>query len=439
MSSCAGDDDSCSSDDESYCREEPPELDINIGKLKAIATATLHATCTSAKRIARGAFHEIYILRFRKTDKTPFESLVRAGYSCIARFTRTKTEGTAKGKSAIATIRYIKQNTTIPVPEIYSEHLDPDHEVGAALVLMERLPGKHLYRTWYDMSLERKKHVLSQVASVIIQLSSLKFDKIGSLHEGGLGPAVKPSSHSPQGPFDSTHDYLQSFISPDATKLPKLAEQYAKVRTELANFMARNPSAPYLSPPFTLIHGDFDAQNMLFLDSPDGSGSTLTGLIDFEYSYVGPIYFLYEYPIFIQDVDFSKELYAENAILRAHFVSEIFSQLRDSEARGMFIACMNAKCHFLNDFENYFMRMEEPDRFRINSAINFLKELKDGTGLAYCGRQDFQDEFYTEDGKPMVPKAEETTAEIAKEVPVTGKPEETNTEIVKELPVVLVE
>jgi hypothetical protein len=51
-----------------------------------------------------------------------------------------------------------------------------------------------------------------------------------------------------------------------------------------------------------MIHADFDVQNMLFQDAQDGSGLTLTRPIDFEFSHTGPIYFLYDYPIFIQDV-----------------------------------------------------------------------------------------------------------------------------------------
>ncbi|KAJ4286603.1 hypothetical protein N0V88_007965 [Collariella sp. IMI 366227] len=70
----------------------------------------------------------------------------------------------------------------------------------------------------------------------------------------------------------------------------------------MERLLALNSYAAYLQTPFCLIHANFDGQNMLFFESADGSGPRLTGLIDFEYAYTGSLHFLYEYPIFIQDV-----------------------------------------------------------------------------------------------------------------------------------------
>ncbi|KAF4987650.1 hypothetical protein FDECE_15346, partial [Fusarium decemcellulare] len=265
---------------------------------------------------------------------------------------------------------------------------------------MKRLPGRHLYKIWDDLSLDNKKAALSEIASVIVQFASLRFEKIGCLTQGGIGPIVSPCYQAPKGPFDSTLAYLESFVSTNMAESLELAELFQQIRTELAVF-TRQDNLVYLEPPFALIHADFDAQNMLFVESPDGLGLELTGLIDFEFAHTGPVYYLYEYPIFIQDVSWSKHLYAENAALRAHFISQIFNGLPDLVARKTFIAAINSKCFLLNSFRDSFMSMQCSEDTLIQSATYYLKSLKDGTGLAYTGRLDYKPEFYSDLGKPI--------------------------------------
>lgn len=388
---------SYSSEDDEYDADEPPELQLNVRKLIDRATKTFNTTCTSATRMTRGAAHEVYLLRFEKGNENPHESLARAEYTCIARFARVKGDS-AKDESEVATIRYLKQHTSLPVPEIYDQDLDPDNEVGAAFVLMERLPGRPLHRSWDGLTLDDKKRVLSQIASVIVQLGSLRFDRIGCLTADGIGPIINDCYKSPQGPFNSTLDYLQSFVSVDSVESPKLAHLFGQIHAELANFMSGS-NGPYHEPPFAMIHADFDAQNMLFVDSPDGSGLKFSGLIDFEYAHTGPAYFLYEFPIFIQDVEWSPELYADNVILRTHFVSEIYHHLPSPEARRTFITCMNSKNFLLNRFHDAFMRLRCTEEMLSSFAFSYLRKVRDQTGPAYSGRTDYTPERYSETGQ----------------------------------------
>ncbi|KAI8713022.1 hypothetical protein NCS52_01245300 [Fusarium sp. LHS14.1] len=385
--------------DEEYDSDEPPKLKLNIDSLKDVASKALEAPCISARPMTRGSSHEVFVLGFQESSTTLYQSLVRSKYFCIARFARVR--GTSvKEESEIATIRYIKQHTSIPVPEIYYRDLDPDNEIGAAFVLMEKLPGRHLYKIWDDLSLDHKKAALSEIASIVVKLSSLRFNKIGCLTENGIGPIISPCYDSPQGPFTSTLQYLESFISPASVKSPETKELFAQIRMELAEYLARE-TTPYLELPFSLIHADFDAQNILFLDAPDGSRPKLTGLIDFEHAHTGPKYFLYEFPIFIQDVSWSSHLYAKNKVLRAHFVSQIFDGLPSPQEKAAFISCINSKSFLLNGFRDAFMTLQCSERMRKNSAFYYLESLKDGTGLAYSGRVDYKPEYYSGDGQPM--------------------------------------
>ncbi|KAI8656475.1 hypothetical protein NCS56_01251600 [Fusarium sp. Ph1] len=344
---------SCSSADEEYDSDEPPKLELNINSLKDVASKVLQAPCISARPMARGSSHEIFALEFQESRTTSYQSLVRSSYSCIAGFARVRGTS-AKEESEIATIRYVKHHTSIPVPEIYYQDLNPDNEVGAAFVLMGKLSGRHLYKTWDNLSLYHKKVALSQIVSIIVQFSSLRFDEIGCLTEDGIGSLISPCYDLPQGPFSSTLDYLESFISPDSVESSGTKNLFGQIRAELVEYSATETTS-YLEPPFSIIHADFDAQNMLFLDAPDGSGPKLTGLIDFEYAHTGPVYFLYEYPIFIQDISWSSHLYTKNKVLRAHFVSQIFNSLPSPQEKATFISCINSKSFLLNGFRDAFM------------------------------------------------------------------------------------
>ncbi|KAK3296478.1 kinase-like domain-containing protein [Chaetomium fimeti] len=392
---------SYSSADEAYDSDEPPELELNLGRLMDHASRALNAKCIGAKKLTRGASHEIFTLQFQEAAEAP-ASLAQAGFYCVARFTRGDSNS-AKSLSEIATARYLKRFTEIPVPEIYYHDLDVDNDVGAPFVLMEKIPGRRLHSLWDDLSLENKKSALSQIASVLAQLAALQFDQIGSLDdsEHGIGPVISPCLEQPKGPFQSTGEYLRSFVSTESAESPELKNLFHQTQESIDQFLTRNDHAAYLQPPFCLIHADFDAQNMLFLELEVGSGPRLVGLIDFEYAYTGPLHFLYEYPIFIQDVSWSKELYAENAVLRAHFVRAIYEALPTPDARSTFIASMNEKSFAMSAFSNSFMTMKCSEKTLINSVTNYIKDLRDGTGLPYSGRLDYTPELYSHEGYPL--------------------------------------
>ncbi|WEW54857.1 hypothetical protein PRK78_000283 [Emydomyces testavorans] len=204
---------------------------------------------------------------------------------------------------------------------------------------MEKLPGRHLYKIWEDLSLDHKKAVLSQMAAVLVQFASLKFDKIGCLQEEGIGPLFHPCLHDPEGPFRSTCEYLLSFVSEKMARSAELRRLYRQVRREIKGYFGAHNNVQCLQAPYALVHHDFDGQNILFTESENGAPPKLSGVIDFEYAHTGPLYYLYEYPIFIQDVSWSKHLYAENRILRAHFVQALCDEFpRESAERKLIIA-----------------------------------------------------------------------------------------------------
>ena len=215
---------------------------------------------------------------------------------------------------------------------------------------MDFVEGVHLYRLWDDLTLGHKKDVLTQIAWVLGQLASMKFDTIGSIVEDGtVGPLLhyrleeiggeEAIEYTSDGLFESTLDYLSHFVdrfSSSSNISEENRTQLSEIWDILTNYLASHGKESYIRPPFRLQHGDFDGQNLLFTDPAPRDGDfppRLVGVIDWDHTRTTPLYFLYEYPIFIQDVDHSKHLYEENAIPRPHFVRALRKQFSPGSAR----------------------------------------------------------------------------------------------------------
>src|SRR5579862_5218299 len=80
--------------------------------------------------------------------------------------------GVEEMESEIATIQFIRANSTIPVPEVYGYNLEQGNQFGAPYVLFQALPGRIL-KPLPLLEDEIKPRVYQQVASIIVQISRL--------------------------------------------------------------------------------------------------------------------------------------------------------------------------------------------------------------------------------------------------------------------------
>jgi hypothetical protein len=211
------------------------------------------------------------------------------------------------------------------------------------------------------LSLEHKQSVVSELASMLADLSKLKFEKIGCLQkeDGTIGPLLNclPNGrHAVMGPFTSTLDYLVSFLSVESEQLSLV---FLNVKKMLESYLSALENSPTVSPPFRIIHPDLDAQNVLLESSSVSINATdhrptapVTGIIDWDGAYTGPLYYFYEYPTFIQDTDSDKSAYAENEILRRHFARALGDSFKSSSPEQTdVIECMDKK-FVLNGYRN---------------------------------------------------------------------------------------
>ena len=348
------------SDDEGSEDEDPnawdddeyPPLDLNYDALKQIAKyyiAGNHGKCTDIIELGRGTFHEVRRLEFED------------GWSCIGRFTRDRSEHVSVIESETATVKYVKAHTSIPVPETYFFNVDPSNAIGAPFALMEKLEGQHLYNNLDRLTLDHKTAVIAQIVDVLVQLASLRFDKIRSVEFNGeigrLQTLAFPQDEPGRGPYSTTQDWMLSYIDEADKHSTEAMEMWPYIKGEVKTYLKWHARSPILHTPYRLYHSDFDAQNMLFTWDDESQPPKLSGIIDWDYSCSAPLYYVLEYPIFIQDNDSVEDDFDDNKILRKSFVQKLAQSFpRGSQDREDVRMVFRMKSFLLNQYEGLFMR-----------------------------------------------------------------------------------
>lgn len=415
---------SYSSADDPYDSDEPPELSLNLPQLKLIASSIFGRPCTAVRKLTRGRYHEVFVLSFGGDVTSPGGSAPSTPSSinppdCIARFSRSNGYSPSSEHSAIATMRYVSQKTKIPVPKIYHISTEPESaSVGAPFVLMQRMPGVHLYKFWDQIDIPEKLSVVRQIAVVVAELGSLQFGQIGTLAEARDGDGVVlrgienhavPGDRKPRGPWASVEDWLATFIGPEEGGRAAItsSSHLTSIRHKLHTFLTSRSEDPSFRPPFGLLHTDFDAQNLLFTRPPDAK---LTAVIDWDNSHTAPRHFIYDFPIFLQNDPYRKDDWAINRTLRREFVGSILRHLEGRRVPGeggddQVAAAKSAfsrKSYFVNRFAAVFMMLEVPieeEERREWAAMReslvkcFVEDLEGGKGNPYDGEW-YQEENY---------------------------------------------
>lgn len=132
---------------------------------------------------AAGAFNKLYLV----IAQDGREYLMRVAMPVFPKF---------KTQSEVATMKWVQQNTSIPVPHIYAFDDTTDNEIGLEWILMEKLPGTSLRERWKFMSLDAKETTVKAIAAYQLELMSdkNKFKEIGNLY---LVPCPPTSSSDP--------------------------------------------------------------------------------------------------------------------------------------------------------------------------------------------------------------------------------------------------
>ncbi|KJK73544.1 hypothetical protein H634G_11202 [Metarhizium anisopliae BRIP 53293] len=146
--------------------------------------------------------------------------------------------------SEVATLKFLKKHTSVPIPEVFSFSGSYDNPVGVPYILMSKATGRPLSDyDWTEISRRTpgypqlrpllplpdgiREKVMRQLGTIMAQLSTLRLDKIGSLFEDCNGNYVVGECLSPtllwqerdsldgieRGPFLQESQYLESLVT----------------------------------------------------------------------------------------------------------------------------------------------------------------------------------------------------------------------------------
>ncbi|KAK6498044.1 hypothetical protein TWF506_004288 [Arthrobotrys conoides] len=281
--------------------------------------------------------------------------------------------------SQVSAWRYLKKNTTIPVPEVYhfAYDSDPTNNVAASFMLYEKLAGQPVPELDVEnpTSIGKAARFHSQLSEIILQLSSCTFENIGSIQQSPtnpddftVGPLYSIQNTYPlargrlatnRGPFISAFEYLTAFgelnykDAKSHSHRPAQSDLCAPVDEELARFFLINKMIPkfsietgYNNGPFVFQNWGLDSASILVDEDCNITGITgITGVI-------GPLTSLCKYPDLIYETKKKGPLFDRKIFLGAFLNHEMTSDrpsvLRDQDVRKELLRA----AHKVWQFEN---------------------------------------------------------------------------------------
>ncbi|KAI0486557.1 kinase-like domain-containing protein [Xylaria cf. heliscus] len=191
----------------------------------------------------------------------------------------------------VASMKFFKRNSTIPVPELFVYDHDPSNKVGAPYMLIEYIHGstandlRSIQNSGPSMfgTPEQDEKFRRQMAKIQAQLLAFKFPKIGSLYydEDTEDFYIGPEIDTGKGPWTSSADYYRDITD----FLLKQAAARQHIKPERATYFCVPVLLNHLmsihskdnSGPYSLINRDFGPHNVLV-----DNDFSIVGMIDFD-------------------------------------------------------------------------------------------------------------------------------------------------------------
>jgi len=252
-----------------------------------------------------------------------------------------------KLKTEIATMMFLREKTTVPVPALIGYGLTGNnrHPLGLAFLVMEHVPGKALPLIWDTLSDLDKRVIYDQIAAITLQLNSYHFEKIGALtldDDGNWTTGNRPLTHALAGlqldgievrmraHYNSALDYFLDYFShhrrrfleqPNSTdEMDDAREKYAGLfifESLILQFLDRENNCG----PFVLSHGDLHGPNLMI-----DNDLQIVAVLDWEWSAIVPLQVACLPPVCLSTTTISKLAQGEGM---QSFV----------EAVGIFLSC----------------------------------------------------------------------------------------------------
>ncbi|KAJ7081442.1 hypothetical protein C8R44DRAFT_895066 [Mycena epipterygia] len=290
---------------------------FDLDALQSQATRTMKKKCIGVHLLTAGGYNIVFLLLF--DDRTDVLARLRMpgngreGHNPAIPV--SEQELAERFSSEVATLRFLKTRTSIPVPELYYWDADAANPVGTRYMLMQRFSAELLIHVFNDMTPAGREKVVTQIAKFEAELYDNSLGAIGVLIDGNgtvgpLGPSCTGVHVLPdnRGPFTSSKQLLLACVDNELDLITRRPAEWTNGRIRSSNVnggvealsadyaaqlfqllksaIGRLPDELSFSPPvFRLAHTDFNDGNILVVSAED---PTIVAVIDWEGARVVP-------------------------------------------------------------------------------------------------------------------------------------------------------
>ena len=162
--------------------------------------------------------------------------------------------------STVTGMRYVQENTSIPVPTVHGYQADyTATDIGACYMFMDAIPGRQRDQFGENITESELSTLFREIADSAVQLASVDFPKIGRLYADGghyeIGPFVNEDGTT-YGPFVESVEYYQYLATKRRGDAERKGDRVGGKRCQLPYRWLR---LSLIMRSFGLVHGDYGA------------------------------------------------------------------------------------------------------------------------------------------------------------------------------------
>ena len=208
------------------------------------------------------------------------EDQIKRGYRLhplapIYRLNPTTAVKMCASKSEAETMKFVRDNTSIPVPEVYNAYVE--EKTGNSVIVMEFVEGQNLDKAWANYTKAEQAHVVAQLRGYVDELRRFRGDFIGSINGTACHDQFFCDDPEGYGPYKTEADFNQGIVKAMRTLGPSGFLDW-RCTVFLGAMKGHD---------IVLTHGDLDPRNILV------QGDKVVAILDWELSGYYPEYWEY--------------------------------------------------------------------------------------------------------------------------------------------------